>query len=65
VRLPRVEIGDLVAIRRAGAYGCTMGMLAFLGHRTPAEVLVDGGKDRVIRRRSGFEETLFNIPPLR
>jgi diaminopimelate decarboxylase len=65
VRLPKVVVGDLVAIRRAGAYGCTMGMLAFLGHRAPAEVLVDQGRGRVIRRRSGFGDVLVNIPPLR
>lgn len=40
VPLPRAEIGDLVAIFQAGAYGMTASPTAFLGHPTPPEVLV-------------------------
>ena len=40
VRLPRAEIGDLVVIFQAGAYGLTASPTAFLGHPAPAEVLV-------------------------
>jgi len=36
VVLPRAQIGDLIAVFQAGAYGLT----AFLGHPAPAEVLV-------------------------
>lgn len=40
VELPDVEIGDLVVIFQAGAYGLTASPTAFLGHEAPAEVLV-------------------------
>jgi diaminopimelate decarboxylase len=40
VPLPRAEIGDLVAIFQAGAYGMTASPTAFLGHPAPPEVLV-------------------------
>jgi len=40
VELPAAEIGDLVVIFQAGAYGLTASPTAFLGHPTPVEVLV-------------------------
>jgi diaminopimelate decarboxylase len=40
VLLPRAEIGDLVVIFQAGAYGLTASPTGFLGHPEPAEVLV-------------------------
>lgn len=40
VTLPRAEIGDLVVLFQAGAYGFTASPTAFLGHPAPAEVLV-------------------------
>lgn len=40
VLLPPAEIGDLVVIFQAGAYGLTASPTAFLGHPMPAEVLV-------------------------
>jgi diaminopimelate decarboxylase len=40
VTLPKAEIGDLVVIHQAGAYGLTASPTAFLGHPAPAEVLV-------------------------
>jgi diaminopimelate decarboxylase len=40
VTLPKAEIGDLVVIYQAGAYGLTASPTAFLGHPAPAEVLV-------------------------
>ncbi|MFD1950610.1 pyridoxal-dependent decarboxylase, exosortase A system-associated [Sphingomonas arantia] len=42
VALPRAEVGDLVAIFMAGAYGATASPAAFLGHPAPLERLVDG-----------------------
>ena len=38
--LPEIELGDLVVIFQAGAYGLTASPTAFLGHPHPAEVLV-------------------------
>lgn len=40
VELPRAEIGDLVAVFQAGAYGLTASPTAFLGHPAPVEVVV-------------------------
>jgi diaminopimelate decarboxylase len=40
VTLPRADIGDLVVIFQAGAYGLTASPTAFLSHPAPVEVLV-------------------------
>ncbi|WP_454778403.1 pyridoxal-dependent decarboxylase, exosortase A system-associated [Georgenia muralis] len=40
VALPHADIGDLLVIFQAGAYGLTASPTAFLGHPEPAEVLV-------------------------
>lgn len=40
VEIPPAQIGDLVVIFQAGAYGLTASPTAFLGHPAPAEVLV-------------------------
>lgn len=52
--LPLLEPGDLLAIRGAGAYGREMQSM-YNARPLPAEVLVDGARSRVIRRRSGPE----------
>lgn len=40
VSLPAAEIGDLIVLFQAGAYGLTASPTAFLSHPAPAEVLV-------------------------
>ncbi|MFC7724019.1 pyridoxal-dependent decarboxylase, exosortase A system-associated [Nocardioides sp. GCM10028917] len=40
VDLPRPEVGDLVVVFQAGAYGMTASPTAFLGHPAPVEVLL-------------------------
>jgi diaminopimelate decarboxylase len=40
VCLPSAEVGDLVVIFQAGAYGLTASPTAFLGHPLPPEILV-------------------------
>lgn len=40
VDLPSAEVGDLVVVFQAGAYGLTASPTAFLGHPVPQEVLV-------------------------
>jgi diaminopimelate decarboxylase len=54
-RLPRPEEGELVAIGDAGAYGAAMSSNYNFRSR-PAEVLVESGGPRVIRRRESFED---------
>jgi diaminopimelate decarboxylase len=48
--LPPLVAGDLVAIMSAGAYGATM-VSDYNSRPSPAEVLVDGEKWAVVRRR--------------
>lgn len=48
--LPRPRMGDLIGVFNSGAYGYSAGMLFFLSHKTPAEVLADDGKAWVIRK---------------
>jgi diaminopimelate decarboxylase len=53
--LTPLEVGDLVAIRDAGAYGSAMAS-NYNRHPLPAEVLVDNGQWRVIRRRQTIDD---------
>jgi len=55
--LPPLAAGDLVAIRDAGAYGAVMAS-NYNRRPMPAEVLVDGGEWRVIRRRQTIDDLL-------
>ncbi|MFQ5515498.1 MAG: diaminopimelate decarboxylase [Myxococcota bacterium] len=54
--LPPVEIGDAVVVRDAGAYGMAMAS-TYNGRPLPAEVMVEGGRVELIRRRQTIEET--------
>jgi diaminopimelate decarboxylase len=56
-RLPRLEVGDLVAIRDAGAYGAVMAS-NYNRRPLPCEVLVDAGEWRVIRKRQTIDDQL-------
>jgi diaminopimelate decarboxylase len=47
--------GDLVAVMSAGAYGFSMAS-NYNARPRPAEVLVDGGQYRVVRRRETYED---------
>lgn len=40
VSLPKAEVGDLIVLFQAGAYGFTASPTAFLGHPAPVEALV-------------------------
>ena len=56
-RLPPVEVGDLLMVRDAGAYGSVMAS-NYNRRPTAVEVLADNGSWRVIRRRQTVEELL-------
>lgn len=56
-RLPRPAVGTLVAVFDVGAYGSAMAS-NYNRHPLPAEVLVDGGAWRVVRRRQTIDELL-------
>ena len=55
--MPLPEVGDLVVIRDTGAYGSAMAS-NYNRHPLPAEVLVDDGTWRVIRRRQTVDDML-------
>jgi diaminopimelate decarboxylase len=55
--LPPLDVGDLVAIRDVGAYGAAMAS-NYNRRPMPAEVLVDNGSWRVIRRRQTVDDML-------
>ena len=55
--LPPVEVGDLMVVRDTGAYGAVM---ASNYNRRPmaAEVLIENGAPRLIRRRQTVDDIL-------
>ena len=55
--LPDAQVGDLLVIHDAGAYGASMSS-NYNTRPLIAEVLVDGGHSRLIRRRQTVEELL-------
>jgi diaminopimelate decarboxylase len=54
-RLPPLERGDLLAVRKAGAYGFAMSS-QYNSRPRAAEVLVDGGRARLARRRETLKD---------
>jgi diaminopimelate decarboxylase len=62
VSMPRLEAGDLIGVFQSGAYARTASPLGFLSFPTPAEVLVEDGELRLIRRRGTYEDLLNDIP---
>ncbi len=61
--IPRVSRGDLLAIRGAGAYGFVMSS-NYNSRPRPPEVLVDGERFMIVRRREGYKDLINgeNIP---
>jgi len=55
--LPMPEVGDLYAVLDAGAYGSVMAS-NYNRRLLPAEVLIENGEARVIRRRQTLEDVL-------
>jgi diaminopimelate decarboxylase len=41
VSVPHADVGDLVAVFMAGAYGLSASPAGFLGHPSPKELLVN------------------------
>jgi diaminopimelate decarboxylase len=55
--LPPVTPGDCLLVFDAGAYGMSMAS-QYNSHPRPAEVMVDRGRARLIRRRETFEDLI-------
>ena len=63
VQLPPCAEGDVLAVLSAGAYGLSYSPIGFLGHPTPAEVLIDGGAARIVRARGTALDALRGQRP--
>ncbi len=61
IPFPEVHEGDLVVIRDTGAYGFVMAS-NYNNRLRPAEVLIDGSKAKIIRRREQIEDILKYFP---
>ncbi|MCT7619869.1 MULTISPECIES: diaminopimelate decarboxylase [Arcobacteraceae] len=57
IKLPKTEHNDLVAIYSAGAYGFTMSS-NYNTRGKVAEIAIEDGKDRLIRKRETFEDLI-------
>jgi len=57
IELPQTEHNDLMAIYSAGAYGFTMAS-NYNTRGKVAEIALENGKDRLIRRRETFEDLI-------
>ncbi len=57
LRLPPLREGDLLAVLDAGGYGFAFAS-NFLNKPRPAEVMVDGGESRLVRRRETYHDML-------
>lgn len=55
--LPEIRQGDILALRNAGAYGYSMSS-NYNARFRPAEVLVDNGEARLVRRRENLDDLL-------
>jgi diaminopimelate decarboxylase len=53
--LPPLEVGDLVAVHDTGAYGSTMAS-TYNRRPLPCEVMVDGGRWEIVKRRQTVDE---------
>ena len=60
--LPQCDAGDLIAILGVGAYGASMAS-SYNSRPLPAEVLVDGERYAVVRRRQTLEEMIAGEQP--
>ena len=56
-KLPRMQAGDLITIRDAGAYGAVMAS-SYNSRPLVPEVLVDGDDFTVVRKRPGIDELI-------
>lgn len=57
IEVPKTIPGDLIVIHSAGAYGFTMSS-NYNTRPRPAEVAIENGSDRIIRKRETFEDLI-------
>lgn len=61
-KLPPLSPGDLLAVATAGAYGYAMAS-QYNNRPRPAEVIIEGGEARLIRRRETIDDLVSLVPP--
>jgi diaminopimelate decarboxylase len=59
INLPKTEHNDIIAIYSAGAYGFTMAS-NYNTRNKVAEIAIEDGNDRLIRRRETFEDLILH-----
>ncbi|OGT45647.1 MAG: hypothetical protein A3E82_09140 [Gammaproteobacteria bacterium RIFCSPHIGHO2_12_FULL_38_11] len=59
IELKNVTVGDLIIIKNSGAYGLTASPGKFLSHGSPAEVIYENKKLKLIRRRETIDDLLL------
>ena len=59
-KITEIKEGDVLAIKNAGAYGYTMSN-NYNARFRPAEVLVENGKYRLIRKREDISDLIRNV----
>ena len=57
--LLKASEGDVLAVKTAGAYGHVMSS-NYNSRRKPPEILVDGNKYKIIRKRESYEDLMKN-----
>ena len=57
IKLPKTQHNDLITIASAGAYGFTMAS-NYNTRGKVAEIAIENGKDRIIRKRETFEDLI-------
>lgn len=60
VLLPNIDTGDILEIKRVGAYGFTYSTLLFLSNDVPAEIIIKGNRYYIIRNRTQGIDFLNN-----
>lgn len=58
IEIESPAVGDVLAVKNSGAYGLTASPVYFLGHETPAEVMLKDGRAELVRERK--DVTRFN-----
>jgi len=61
IELPEARIGDLMAVLQSGAYARAASPLGFLSHPTPAEVLIEDRRPRLIRRAGRQDDVTADL----
>ncbi len=61
VSLPRLEVGDVVAVHNSGAYGLTASPVHFISHALPTEILAEPNRMRDVTRI--FGDTATSVRP--